>query len=442
MPSFRITLGLLVTGLLLLIAFIIAVPRDAATNAYGYGPTPLLKNAAEPTPDTSPRPLGGAGFGVLGDSNSDEYRADDDRGSEPWRETTLNFVELLARHRGLDFGPWGTRPEPRRTGYAYNWARTSATAASMISSGQHTGLAAQIRSSEVSYAFIWIGTNDFAPGESTPYSYEDIYSGAVQGDELIAFLDTFVDHMRTAADTLLEAQPTLLVMANMPDYGELPRIVATFPDPTGRQRFSDAMDYVNERLQALADSHENAVLMTHDNWIDSYAEASAQPFWEIAGVQVDMVNTGDAPTHFLLSDAHLGTIANGVMANLLFLPAFNDVGELGIGSFSDEEVVTNAGLVIPVDSDSSAPARYLALRSYPNPTSKVTTVEFTLPKAGFVSLKVFDLRGREVTTVVADELSAGPHAVEVDVSAWPAGTYVYRLKYGSLSSNARFTVVR
>ena len=68
---------------------------------------------------------GASGFGILGDSVSDEYRADDNRGGA-YGPTTLNWMELLVRYRGLDSGPWGTRSAPRRTGYEYNWARSGA----------------------------------------------------------------------------------------------------------------------------------------------------------------------------------------------------------------------------------------------------------------------------------------------------------------------------
>ena len=85
----------------------------------------------------------GVGFGVMGDSSSDEYRADDWRGGA-YADTTLNWVELLVKYRGLDFGSWGTRDYPRRTGYEYNWALTGEDSEGLISSGQHTGLAQQL----------------------------------------------------------------------------------------------------------------------------------------------------------------------------------------------------------------------------------------------------------------------------------------------------------
>lgn len=108
----------------------------------------------------SPNAATVSGIGVLGDSNSDEYRADDNRGGT-YAATTLNWMEQLVLSRGLNFGPWGRWGGPRRSGYKYNWARSGATVRSMISFGQHTGLARQVANGEVSHVFMWIGSNDF-----------------------------------------------------------------------------------------------------------------------------------------------------------------------------------------------------------------------------------------------------------------------------------------
>src|SRR3954468_1879165 len=86
------------------------------------------------------------GIGVLGDSYSDEYQF-----YPPDRSTARNWVEILAATRGLDFGPFTThsRGEPRKQGFAYNWARSDATTEDMIKSGQHTGLAQQVARGQV-----------------------------------------------------------------------------------------------------------------------------------------------------------------------------------------------------------------------------------------------------------------------------------------------------
>jgi hypothetical protein len=72
-------------------------------------------------------------------------------------------MEILARTRGLNFGRYSaqSRGEPRNQGFEFNWARSDATSTDLIKSGQHTGLAQQVASGEVSVVVIFIGGNDF-----------------------------------------------------------------------------------------------------------------------------------------------------------------------------------------------------------------------------------------------------------------------------------------
>ena len=61
--------------------------------------------------------------------------------------------------------------------------------------------------------------------------------------------------------------------------------------------------------------------------------------------------------------------------------------------------------------------------NFPNPFNPVTTIEYALPHAGFVSLKVFDLIGKEVARLVHEEQQAGNHRVVFDAVGLPTGTY-------------------
>src|SRR3989344_320275 len=118
---------------------------------------------------------------VMSDSSSDEYRADDNRaGGTQWELTTLAWTELLEKYRGFNLGSWGTRGEPRRTGYEYNWARTGAEAADVVFAGQHTGVASQAQSGLVNIVYFQIGNNDFAYYRDGA----DIYNGALSGQAL------------------------------------------------------------------------------------------------------------------------------------------------------------------------------------------------------------------------------------------------------------------
>lgn len=66
--------------------------------------------------------------------------------------------------------------------------------------------------------------------------------------------------------------------------------------------------------------------------------------------------------------------------------------------------------------------------NYPNPFNPATTISFQLPKGGPVTLKVFDVLGREVAVLVNEERMAGMHTVHFNAAALPSGTYLYRLQ--------------
>jgi hypothetical protein len=80
------------------------------------------------------------------------------------------------------------------------------------------------------------------------------------------------------------------------------------------------------------------------------------------------------------------------------------------------------------------------MQNYPNPFNESTTIRFTVPRSGFVSLRVYDLLGREAAVLVDGERPAGTSTVVWDGGARASGVYFYRLTAGdpSASSGQRF----
>jgi hypothetical protein len=88
------------------------------------------------------------------------------------------------------------------------------------------------------------------------------------------------------------------------------------------------------------------------------------------------------------------------------------------------------------------PERYELKQNYPNPFNPTTTIEFSLRQSGFVSLKVYDVLGREVATLANEQMSAGNYRATFDAQNLPSGTYIYALRTNGFSQAKRFVVVK
>ncbi|HCV44437.1 MAG TPA: hypothetical protein DGH68_13195 [Bacteroidetes bacterium] len=82
------------------------------------------------------------------------------------------------------------------------------------------------------------------------------------------------------------------------------------------------------------------------------------------------------------------------------------------------------------------------LQNYPNPFNPTTTLSFSLPSSSFVTLKVYDVLGREVTTLINETRAAGRYSVEWNSSNITSGTYFYRLSAGTKTEFKKMVLIR
>lgn len=313
-----------------------ATPTLTASATATRTVTPTATRTATPTPSLTYFPLI-MRFAVIGDSAQDEYRANDNRGA-PYYATTLNWVELLQTQRGLDFGAWGTRAEPRRSGYEYNWARSGATSSAALSS-QLPGVLAQLQSGEATHLLIQVGLNDFNQGNLAL----NIYNGVA----MTSTLNYIADNIASMARQANAIAPGRVLVAGTQDYVThllLPEIAAAFPSAIGRQRLTNAFNYLNARIaaQAVIDGVHyldyNAVL-----WAELSPRMNGNAI--LVGGQGIVIARGNEYHSAWLDEspyAHAGTALSGLFANI-YIDAINSAFGASIPRMSDIEIIAAAG---------------------------------------------------------------------------------------------------
>jgi len=88
------------------------------------------------------------------------------------------------------------------------------------------------------------------------------------------------------------------------------------------------------------------------------------------------------------------------------------------------------------------PSGYSLSQNYPNPFNPITHLEFGISNLGFASLKVYDILGKEIVTLVNEKLSPGTYQVEFDGSGLTSGVYFYRLTAGEFTETKRMMLVK
>lgn len=137
------------------------------------------------------------------------------------------------------------------------------------------------------------------------------------------------------------------------------------------------------------------------------------------------------------------------------IPNVSIVGNDAVGStsqlYSAVAFVGEPAQVTGVKESKSAPLRFAIAQNYPNPFNSSTQVRFTIPArtpgagrqdATFTSLKVYNILGKEVATLVNQVLPPGEYDMRWDASELASGIYFYTLKAGNLSSTKKMMLVR
>jgi hypothetical protein len=85
---------------------------------------------------------------------------------------------------------------------------------------------------------------------------------------------------------------------------------------------------------------------------------------------------------------------------------------------------------------------YLLKQNYPNPFNPITTINYQIKKKGFVTLRIYDMLGKEVATLVNEIKSEGSYFEKFDASNLPSGIYIYSLRANDFIQNNKMTLLK
>ncbi len=160
----------------------------------------------------------------------------------------------------------------------------------------------------------------------------------------------------------------------------------------------------------------------------------------------DVNDAGNPNSVVVLGQTDLRNTRASIGVDRLFMPASLAAhgNKLWVGEtkFSSRIVQFSKENPAEVNDESKSPSRFALEQSYPNPFNPATTIRYDLPSTSLVSLKVFDILGREVRTLVNEVQDAGFKSVKFDASSFASGVYFYTLRAGGLSATRKLLLIR
>jgi hypothetical protein len=101
-----------------------------------------------------------------------------------------------------------------------------------------------------------------------------------------------------------------------------------------------------------------------------------------------------------------------------------------------------AGNFSAINSNKIYPKQFAFNQNYPNPFNPSTIINYEIPKSSFVKLRVYDIHGREITTLVNEQKPAGRYNVTFNASKYSSGIYFYRIETGSFSQIKKMVLLK
>jgi photosystem II stability/assembly factor-like uncharacterized protein len=136
---------------------------------------------------------------------------------------------------------------------------------------------------------------------------------------------------------------------------------------------------------------------------------------------------------------------SGTDLNLNSVFFFDDSNGVAVGDSGLILTTTNGGITEisdEINTNSQTLTDYTLYQNYPNPFNPSTTLQYKIPKSGFVTIKIYDVLGREIRTLVNQYQNMGTHEINFSASNLTSGIYFYRMRAGNFIETKKLILLK
>jgi len=252
-----------------------------------------------------------------------------------------------------------------------------------------------------------------------------------------------VNHLRDVTDNLPQGT-SFIVAGDFNIYGSNEPAYQKLLDQSTQGYFVDLFNLSGTWNNSTYASYHTQSTMTTSHWGGSTSGLDdrfdmillSQAVSDTGGITYidsSYVPFGNDGQHYnkAINDPPYGIVVTQEIANALnnasdHLPVY---AEFDFGIISDVEIIA-------VDE-----MNFILHQNYPNPFNPTTTIQYSVGSPQFASIKVYDVLGNEVVTLVSEEKPAGNYEVDFDGSGLPSGIYIYRLITANFSDSKKLILL-
>lgn len=120
------------------------------------------------------------------------------------------------------------------------------------------------------------------------------------------------------------------------------------------------------------------------------------------------------------------------------------INNLDLPGLAEVEVEARIGLdnYVGIDPIAGVPTTFNLEQNYPNPFNPITTIRFSIPKKSHVSMKVYDINGKEIETLIEGNIDAGNSSIVFNGSRFASGVYFYRITAGDFVQTKKMVLIK